>query len=837
MRTMHNKMAAVAICIAAFAMGASAQTLTVATSLSPSTYGTSVSFTATITNGPADPLTFTFYDGTTSLGNVTITSGTTATLTTSTLVGGSHTITAYWAGGGGVTSSPITQVVSSLPTLTLTSLPPSSSTLGQSVTFTATISSGPTSAPNIYFYDGATSLGNVAISGNQAIFATTALSAGVHTITASWAGNSSYDAVTSSAITQVVSSSTSSTGVVGTIPMFIGTTNTLGNSAIAQSSGMIGIGTTAPDEVLTVSGNAHITGQVYSNETVVNPLAGPGWYRLVKAVNLSGGTIYVKAWENNALQELDFNYDVKSYAGGTATIGDVNVLRTLYYNGGPISQIRINSDNINDHYVFLDVYVNQVTSSTSQPFAVYGTEGVVFVTSTMPPGSTITSTVAATDTGDYSKSIDLTTTGYRGILTTDEISTGVGVILNSNTSATDNNNTVVNVNSPSLIAQGSYWNPALNPPGASVDAWTVNSVLGAGTNPTSTLTFSHSGSTGAPSLSVGGSINATGLNLTAGSGGSITFHDGTTQTTAYNPAGTASNVVLTQSGGNVAIGTTSTVYPLNVVTTGAYTSLFQNSSAATSPANNANLLLKNSNTTVGNYGAIYNNNSAGGYTGGIEFINDNQNATASASGDIRFATNNAGTISEKARITSTGNVGIGTPNPQATLDVNGSINISGTGGGITFPNGGGTQTIAYTGVTCGGDYAESVDVTGERTKYEPGDVLVIDPNTPGKFLKSAEPYSTSVTGIYSTKPGTVGRRQTTPKTLDEVPMAMVGIVPTKVSAENGPIKPGDLLVSSSKIGYAMKGTDRSRMLGAVIGKALGSLDSGTGVIEVVVTLQ
>jgi hypothetical protein len=35
----------------------------------------------------------------------------------------------------------------------------------------------------------------------------------------------------------------------------------------------------------------------------------------------------------------------------------------------------------------------------------------------------------------------------------------------------------------------------------------------------------------------------------------------------------------------------------------------------------------------------------------------------------------------------------------------------------------------------------------------------------------------------------------------------------------------------------MKGTDRSRMLGAVIGKALGHMDSGTGVIEVVVTLQ
>ena len=68
-------------------------------------------------------------------------------------------------------------------------------------------------------------------------------------------------------------------------------------------------------------------------------------------------------------------------------------------------------------------------------------------------------------------------------------------------------------------------------------------------------------------------------------------------------------------------------------------------------------------------------------------------------------------------------------------------------------------------------------------------------------------------------------------------MAMVGIVPTKVSAENGPIKTGDLLVASTTLGRAMKGTDRSLLTGAVIGKALASLDSCTGVIEVLVTLQ
>ena len=72
---------------------------------------------------------------------------------------------------------------------------------------------------------------------------------------------------------------------------------------------------------------------------------------------------------------------------------------------------------------------------------------------------------------------------------------------------------------------------------------------------------------------------------------------------------------------------------------------------------------------------------------------------------------------------------------------------------------------------------------------------------------------------------------------DEVPMAMVGVVPTKVSAENGAIRPGDLLVTSSKAGYAMKGTDRSLLTGAIIGKALAPLNSGTGVIEVAVAIQ
>jgi hypothetical protein len=138
----------------------------------------------------------------------------------------------------------------------------------------------------------------------------------------------------------------------------------------------------------------------------------------------------------------------------------------------------------------------------------------------------------------------------------------------------------------------------------------------------------------------------------------------------------------------------------------------------------------------------------------------------------------------------------------------------------------------------GADFAESVAVAGSAEKYQPGDLLAIDAAGERRFALSAEPYSTRVAGIYSTKPGVLATTHELSDTLQgEVPLAIIGIVPTKVSAENGAIRAGDLLVSSSTAGYAMKGTDRARMLGAVVGKALQPLDSGKGVIEVLVTLQ
>jgi len=139
--------------------------------------------------------------------------------------------------------------------------------------------------------------------------------------------------------------------------------------------------------------------------------------------------------------------------------------------------------------------------------------------------------------------------------------------------------------------------------------------------------------------------------------------------------------------------------------------------------------------------------------------------------------------------------------------------------------------------TSGADLAESIAVSGNRSGYDPGDILIIDSGAERTLKRTTQPYSTLVAGIYSTKPGVVAGATMDKDTISGVPLAVVGIVPCKVTTRNGAIRPGDLLVTSSKPGYAMKGTDRKRMAGAVLGKALQPLASGEGVVEVLVTLH
>lgn len=166
--------------------------------------------------------------------------------------------------------------------------------------------------------------------------------------------------------------------------------------------------------------------------------------------------------------------------------------------------------------------------------------------------------------------------------------------------------------------------------------------------------------------------------------------------------------------------------------------------------------------------------------------------------------------------------------------------IVGQANAVTVFRVGGDGHVHATSYDVGGaDFAESMSAAGGRSQYQPGDLMAIDQTGKRSLRLTSEPYSTSVAGIYSTKPGVLA----SPYPIDdtrvgtEVPLAVVGIVPCKVSAENGPIQAGDLLVASSTPGHAMRGTDRTRMLGALVGKALEPLNGDKGVIQVLVMMQ
>ena len=77
--------------------------------------------------------------------------------------------------------------------------------------------------------------------------------------------------------------------------------------------------------------------------------------------------------------------------------------------------------------------------------------------------------------------------------------------------------------------------------------------------------------------------------------------------------------------------------------------------------------------------------------------------------------------------------------------------------------------------------------------------------------------------------------QRVPAQTPRSPIALVGKAFCKVDAAFGKIMAGDLLTTSATQGHAMRVSDRSRALGAIIGKALAALDAGSGLIPILVS--
>lgn len=163
------------------------------------------------------------------------------------------------------------------------------------------------------------------------------------------------------------------------------------------------------------------------------------------------------------------------------------------------------------------------------------------------------------------------------------------------------------------------------------------------------------------------------------------------------------------------------------------------------------------------------------------------------------------------------------------MDANGAVSIrmNGMSGRTT------TEVLEITG---GSDLVEGFDTLDE---CEPGSVVLIAEEGDGRLCLSQSAYDSRVAGIVSGAGGVkAGLRLGQEGVLDgDTELAMVGRVWVKASAENGPISPGDLLTTADLPGHAMRATDPERSFGAILGKAMTSLDVDSGLVLVLVSLQ
>ena len=150
----------------------------------------------------------------------------------------------------------------------------------------------------------------------------------------------------------------------------------------------------------------------------------------------------------------------------------------------------------------------------------------------------------------------------------------------------------------------------------------------------------------------------------------------------------------------------------------------------------------------------------------------------------------------------------------------------------------GTTTTKVLAITGGGDLAEPFEIS-ENQPIPQGSLVIIDEENPGQLKLSHQTYDKRVAGVVSGAGGiNPGLTLTQEGVLEGGQnVALSGRVYALATAANGPIKPGDLLTTSDIPGHAMRATDFVRWQGAVIGKAMSGLEKGEGLVLVLINLQ
>lgn len=234
------------------------------------------------------------------------------------------------------------------------------------------------------------------------------------------------------------------------------------------------------------------------------------------------------------------------------------------------------------------------------------------------------------------------------------------------------------------------------------------------------------------------------------------------------------------------------------------------------------------------------------------FLGGNHNG-----GGIIYAMDTNGTVTAEIMGAESGSTGgkirVRQADGRATVSLDGDA--SGDGGWVAVYNNIGERTITLDGkasdgksrittqvleITDGSDLSENFDIKAIHDDLKPGLIVCIDPANPGRLVTSSSAYDRTVAGIVSgaggVRPGMLmGQRGTVAD--GKYPVALTGRVYCWVDAGQGAIQPGDLITTSDTPGHGMKASDPQKCNGAIIGKAMTKLESGKGLVMVLVSLQ
>jgi hypothetical protein len=250
----------------------------VTSSLNPSAFGQSVTFTATISgennlvkgrvgsNGVKrqDVSGTVAWSANTGCGTTAVTSGNPgiATCTTSSLALGTNSITATYSGDGnhGGSSGSLSQVVNRATTTVALGSTPNPSSFEQSVTFTATLTpqAGGQATGTVNFKDGSTTVGTSVVSGNTATFHTNILAAGSHSITAVYGGDPNFSGSTSNLVSQVVNQATTTVTLISSANPAVVNQNVTFTATVAGQNGGTATGTVSFAQNGSVIGTATV---------------------------------------------------------------------------------------------------------------------------------------------------------------------------------------------------------------------------------------------------------------------------------------------------------------------------------------------------------------------------------------------------------------------------------------------------------------------------------------------------------------------------------------------------------------------------------------------------